>query len=86
MKQRVLPLLVSLFLILAPNSSWAQFAQRGALAGTVFDASGAVVPGTEVTLLMRLNNGNRSCVLRVPQVCALDRMSSRSEFRRMVRS
>ena len=59
MKQRVLPLLVSLFLFVASTSSWAQFAQRGALAGTVFDASGAVVPGTEVTLLDLGQNQSR---------------------------
>ena len=30
--------------------AFAQFAQRGAIAGTVFDSSGAVVPGAQITL------------------------------------
>ena len=38
-----------LILVAAPHSR-AQFAQRGGIAGTVFDASGAVVPGARVTL------------------------------------
>jgi hypothetical protein len=59
MKHRVLPLLVSLFLIFTSTSSWAQFAQRGALAGTVYDASGAVVPGAQVTLLDLGQNQSR---------------------------
>jgi hypothetical protein len=41
MKQRVLRLLESLFLLLASTGSGAQFARAGTLAGTVFDASGA---------------------------------------------
>jgi hypothetical protein len=41
-------------------SAWAQFAQRGGLAGTVFDASGAVVPYTEITLLDLAQNQSRT--------------------------
>ena len=40
-----------LLLLLLSASAWAQFAQRGGLSGTVFDSSGAVVPGAQVTLL-----------------------------------
>ena len=40
-------------------SLWAQFAQRGGLAGTVFDASGAFVPGAEITLLDLAQNQSR---------------------------
>ncbi len=42
-----LPLLL---FFLSPTAG-AQFAQRGALPGTVFNSSGAVVPGAQVTLL-----------------------------------
>jgi hypothetical protein len=41
-------------------SAWAQFAQRGGLAGTVFDASGAVVADTEITLLDVAQNQSRT--------------------------
>jgi len=40
-------------------SSWAQFAQRGSLGGSVFDSSGAVVPGAEITLLDVNENQSR---------------------------
>jgi len=40
-------------------SPWAQFAQRGGLSGTIFDASGAVVPGAEITLLDIAQNQRR---------------------------
>jgi hypothetical protein len=43
--------LVSLSLLLASALASAQFAQRGSIAGTVFDQSGAVLPGVQVTLL-----------------------------------
>jgi hypothetical protein len=39
--------------------SWAQFAQRGSLSGTVFDASGAVVPGAQIVLLDVAQNQSR---------------------------
>jgi hypothetical protein len=51
MNRRFLLSLVSLFLLLVSASAWAQFAQRGGVGGTVFDANGAVVPGAQVTLL-----------------------------------
>ncbi|HEX4005103.1 MAG TPA: TonB-dependent receptor [Acidobacteriaceae bacterium] len=53
MNRRSLLLALSAFLIFLTISApaWAQFAQRGGLAGTVFDSSGAVVPGAQVTLL-----------------------------------
>jgi hypothetical protein len=41
-------------------SSWAQFAQRGGLGGTVFDASGAVIPGAQITLLELATNQSRA--------------------------
>jgi hypothetical protein len=51
MNRRTLLSLVSLFVLLLSASAWAQFAQRGGIEGTVFDANGAVVPGARVTLL-----------------------------------
>jgi Carboxypeptidase regulatory-like domain len=51
MKRRILFLLLFVFLLLVSGLSWAQFAQRGGLAGTIYDSSGAVVPGAQVTLL-----------------------------------
>ena len=48
MNRRVLLSALSLFLVLAPVRSWAQFAQRGGIQGTVYDPSGAVVPGVQV--------------------------------------
>jgi hypothetical protein len=59
MKRRILLSLLFVFMLLAPGTSWAQFAQRGGLAGTVFDASGAVVPGAQVTLLDVAQNQTR---------------------------
>jgi hypothetical protein len=50
MKSRAL-ILFPLFLLLALCPlSWSQFAQRGGIEGTVFDSSGAVLPGAQVTL------------------------------------
>jgi hypothetical protein len=40
----------ALLLLVASPRAGAQFAQRGGIAGTVFDASGAVVPGAQLTL------------------------------------
>jgi hypothetical protein len=60
MRRRALPLLVSLFLLFVATSLWAQFAQRGALAGSVFDSSGAVVPAAQVTLLDLGQNQSRN--------------------------
>ena len=43
--------LVTLLLPLLACPAFAQFAQRGGIAGTVFDSSGAVIPGARITLL-----------------------------------
>jgi hypothetical protein len=51
MNRRTPLLLLSLLLLFTTGHAWAQFAQRGGLAGTVFDSAGAVVPGAQVTLL-----------------------------------
>jgi hypothetical protein len=51
MNRRTPFLLLSLFLLFTTGHAWAQFAQRGGLAGTVFDSAGAVVPKAQVTLL-----------------------------------
>lgn len=51
MNRRIPLLVVSLFLLLVSASACAQFAQRGGIAGNVTDPSGAVVPGSQVTLL-----------------------------------
>lgn len=61
MASRNLRLMSSVVVVLVTLSigSWAQFAQRGGLAGTVFDASGAVVPGAKVTLLDVAQNQSR---------------------------
>jgi hypothetical protein len=50
MTRRILLSPVLLLLLLTAASSWAQFAQRGGIGGTVFDQSGAVIPGAEMTL------------------------------------
>ncbi|HUM06116.1 MAG TPA: carboxypeptidase-like regulatory domain-containing protein [Terriglobales bacterium] len=59
MKPRILLPVLSLFLSLIPTISWAQFAQRGGVAGTVFDASGAVVADAQITLLDVAQNQTR---------------------------
>lgn len=46
----------ALLLLAGSPRAGAQFAQRGGIAGTVFDASGAVVSGAEITLLDSQNN------------------------------
>jgi Carboxypeptidase regulatory-like domain/TonB dependent receptor len=58
---RTIRFAIPLFLVLliATASGWAQFAQRGGIEGTVFDNSGAVVPGAEVTLLDTAQNQTR---------------------------
>ena len=46
------PVAILLFLLLLVSPlAWSQFAQRGGIEGTVFDPSGAVLPGAQVTLL-----------------------------------
>jgi hypothetical protein len=42
---------ILLFFLLFASPAWSQFAQRGGIEGTVFDASGAVIPGAQITLL-----------------------------------
>lgn len=59
MKRRILLPWFCLLLLLASDHSWAQFAQRGALSGSVFDASGALVPGAQITLLDMAQNRTR---------------------------
>lgn len=62
MKFPVSALLVTLLLLIFAFPALAQFAQRGGLAGTVFDSSGAVVPGAQVTLLDLAQKQNRQIV------------------------
>jgi len=59
MKRNILLALLFLSLLLAVGSAAAQFAQRGGLAGTVYDASGAVLPGAQLTLLDVAQNQTR---------------------------
>src|ERR1700678_2042839 len=51
MNRRTPFLLLSLLLLFTTGHAFAQFAQRGGLAGTVFDYARAGVPGAQVTLL-----------------------------------
>ena len=53
------PVALVLLLLLASANSWAQFAQRGGIAGTVYDLSGSVVPGAQVSLLDQAQNQGR---------------------------
>lgn len=59
MKRCILSFLLCLFLFHVQEISWAQFAQRGGLAGTVFDSTGAVLPGAQVILLDIAQNQSR---------------------------
>ena len=59
MNRRILLALALLFLILLPVTARAQFAQRGGVEGNVFDLSGAIVPGVQVTLLDIAQNQSR---------------------------
>ena len=47
MNRRILLYAVSFSLLFLAANAWAQFAQRGGIEGTVFDQSGAVVPGAQ---------------------------------------
>lgn len=49
MRLRSLVLLVSLLMLMS-GTALAQFAQRGGISGTVYDTSGAVIPGAQITL------------------------------------
>lgn len=42
---------ILLLFAVASLSIWSQFAQRGGVRRSVFDTSGAVVPGAQVTML-----------------------------------
>ncbi|MGC2212491.1 MAG: carboxypeptidase regulatory-like domain-containing protein [Silvibacterium sp.] len=60
MNRRIVFLTVFLFLLfVCSGRSYAQFAQRGGVEGTVFDSSGAVVPGAQVRLLDLAQNQSR---------------------------
>jgi hypothetical protein len=59
MKHRILLSVLFVVLLLISRTSWAQFAQRGGLAGTVFDPSDAVVPGAKIALLDIAQNQTR---------------------------
>jgi hypothetical protein len=59
MNRRILLPVVSLFLLLVSASAWAQFAQRGGIAGTVTDALGSVLPASQITLLDLAQNQSR---------------------------
>jgi hypothetical protein len=64
MNRHVLPVLISpllafLVFLLATPAAVAQFAQRGGLSGTVFDSSGAVIAGAQITLLDIAQNQTR---------------------------
>jgi hypothetical protein len=63
MTRRIPLFAVSLLLLLlvSPNIR-AQFAQRGGIAGTVSDSSGAVVPGSRITLLDLAHNQSSQIV------------------------
>jgi hypothetical protein len=60
MQRRTLSSVIFLLLLLATDIAYAQFAQRGGLAGTVFDPSGAVVQGAKLTLLDVAQNQSRT--------------------------
>jgi hypothetical protein len=60
MNRRILLSTIAFLSLLLSSTSWAQFAQRGGVAGTVFDATGAVVPGTQITLLDLALNQQRT--------------------------
>lgn len=59
MNRRILLALALFSLILLPVTARAQFAQRGGVEGNVFDLSGAIVPGVQVTLLDIAQNQSR---------------------------
>jgi hypothetical protein len=50
MNRRIVLSVLSVFMLVFSGNSWAQFAQRGGLGGTVFDPSNAVVPDAQITL------------------------------------
>ncbi len=53
------PLGCAILVLLTYPYAGAQFAQRGGIAGNVFDASGAVVPGAQITLLDSQNQSRK---------------------------
>ena len=59
MNKRIAASSLFLLMLLVPVHTRAQFAQRGGVAGSVFDPSGAVVPGAQITLVDPGQNQNR---------------------------
>ena len=59
MNRRIFCLIFAALMFSVSVSSPAQFAQRGGVAGTVFDSSGAVVPGADIALLDLAQNQGR---------------------------
>src|SRR6202167_855525 len=59
MHRRNLFSVIWLLLLLTPAGLWAQLAQRGGIEGTVFDPSGAVLAGAQITLLDIAQNQSR---------------------------
>jgi hypothetical protein len=59
MIRRILLPVICLFCLLAAATAFAQFAQRGGIAGSVLDQSGAVLPGVQITLLDLAQNQSR---------------------------
>ena len=57
-KLNLLPLLLLLFILV--SAAFGQFAQRGAIGGTVLDSTGAAVPNAQVTLIDVDHNENRT--------------------------
>jgi Carboxypeptidase regulatory-like domain len=59
MKRRALFSMLFILLLSFTGESWAQFAQRGGIAGSIEDPTGAVVPGAKITLVQLGQNQTR---------------------------